>query len=146
MADEGKGILKIAAFFGFVIVAVHVVIVFIGAPAYRFFGASERIARLAETGSLFPPLITLFFTAVLIVFTLYTLSAAEMIARLPCLKIVLPGITLVYLLRPLPTLLPILHPGHGDLPHGAGAEGFALFFLLIGLCNLAGTIRSWKRL
>ncbi|MBC7983974.1 MAG: hypothetical protein H7Y02_08975 [Candidatus Obscuribacterales bacterium] len=36
----------------------HVGIIFVGAPWYRFFGAGEDMARKAEAGSWYPALIT----------------------------------------------------------------------------------------
>jgi len=70
-----------------------------GAPWYRFFGAGEKMAALAEQGSLQPTFITSIIVLVLSVWSLYAFSAAGLIFRLPLVRLALILITLVYLVR-----------------------------------------------
>jgi hypothetical protein len=79
--------------------ALHVGCIAFGAPWYRFFGAGERMARLAAAGSWRPTLITSGIVLVLVVWTLYALSGAGAIRRLPLVRPVLCAVTGVYLLR-----------------------------------------------
>lgn len=77
----------------------HVAIIAGGPAWYRFFGAGERMARLAAQGSSYPPLITAGIAAVLAVWTLYALSGARIIRELPLLRTALMLIAAVYLVR-----------------------------------------------
>lgn len=80
-------------------VLLHVAIILGGPDWYRFFGAGERMARLAASESAAPAMITAAIAATLAVWTLYALSGARLIRRLPFLRLVLVLIAAVYLLR-----------------------------------------------
>ena len=72
----------------------------VGGPAwYRFMGAGERMARLAETGSFRPALITIGIATILFVWSAYAFSGAGLLPRLPLLKLALLTICGVYTLR-----------------------------------------------
>ena len=77
----------------------HVAIILGGPDWYRFFGAGERMARLAERGSIYPTVITAGIAILLAVWTLYALSGAAVIRRLPFLRLALVLIAAVYLTR-----------------------------------------------
>ena len=77
----------------------HLAIIAGGAEWYRFFGAGERMARLAARGALYPAAVTLCIATVLGVWALYGLSGAGVIRRLPLLRVALPLIAAVFLAR-----------------------------------------------
>ncbi len=77
----------------------HIGCIVLGAPWYRFFGAGEKMAVLAEQGSLQPTIITSIIVLVLSIWSLYAFSAAGLIFRLPLVRLALILITLVYLVR-----------------------------------------------
>ena len=77
----------------------HVAIIVGGPNWYRFFGAGERMARLAARGSVYPTVITACLAAILAVWALYALSGAGVIRRLPLLRLALTLIAAVYLAR-----------------------------------------------
>lgn len=80
----------------------HLAIIVGGAPWYRFFGAGESMARMAEAGRWYPALLTAGIAGVLFVWSAYALAGAGWPVppgALPWLKPVLGLITLVYLLR-----------------------------------------------
>ena len=77
----------------------HLGIIVGGPDWYRFFGAGERMARLAARGSPYPTVITAGIAAVLAVWMLYALSGAGVIRRLPFLRLGLVLIAAVYLGR-----------------------------------------------
>jgi len=77
----------------------HVGCIVFGASWYRFFGAGEQMARLAEQGSWQPTLITAGITAVLLVWGAYALAGAGVIMQLPWTRPILLLISLVFLLR-----------------------------------------------
>ncbi len=86
MDSPGSGLLLLAAIFSALAALAHVGVV-IGGPAwYRFFGAGEGMARLAESGSWYPALITLGIAAVLAVWSAFALSAADLLPAFPYLK------------------------------------------------------------
>jgi len=77
----------------------HVGCIFFGTPWYRFFGAGEEMAILAEQGSLTPTLITSGITIVLLIWALYAFSAAGLIHKLPLMRLALIAITAIYIIR-----------------------------------------------
>ncbi|MGZ8284967.1 MAG: hypothetical protein ACXW27_04135 [Allosphingosinicella sp.] len=114
-----------------------------GASWYRFLGAGERMARLADAGSLRPALITVAIAAVLASWSAYALSGARLIPRLPLLRTALVAISGIYLLRGL-VLLPAL------AMNGGKASPFLWWSSLIalgyGIVHAVGTIRAWPAL
>ena len=116
----------------------------LGGPAwYRFLGAGERMARLAERGSLEPPLVTVFIAGVLAVWAAYGFSGAGLIPRLPFLRLILIAITAVYLLRAaaLPLMLATM-PGRS----GTFLIWSSVIVLVFGLVHAVGVWRAWPRL
>ncbi len=77
----------------------HVAIIFGGPNWYRFFGAGEGMARMAERGSPTPVIITLGIAAILSIWAAYAFSGAGVAPRLPWLRTGLIVITVIYLLR-----------------------------------------------
>jgi len=77
----------------------HVAIIIGGPNWYRFFGAGEQMALMAEQGSWYPPLVTSGIALVLFIWALYAFSGAGTIRKLPLLKTGLVIISGIYLLR-----------------------------------------------
>jgi len=76
----------------------HLGIITGGPDWYRFFGAGESMARMAEQGSWTPTVITLGIASVLAVWSAYAFSGAGLIPRLPLI----------------PAARPRVDPGAGD--------------------------------
>lgn len=95
--------------------ALHFACIFWGAPGFRFLGAGESIAQMAEKGHWYPSFIAFVIGAVLTVWAVYALSGAGLLMRLPFVRLVLSAITGIYLLRVLafPLLKPAF-PGNSD--------------------------------
>jgi hypothetical protein len=91
--------LKLAGVSSAGVALLHLVIPAVGAPAYRYFGAGERMARMAERGLARPTLITLGLALVFAVWAAYAFSAAGLIRRLPLLRPALLVIGVIYTLR-----------------------------------------------
>lgn len=85
------------------IAILHIIIIFVGARAYSYFGAGDWMTNLAVQGSPIPALITAGVTAVFFVFAAYNLAGADLL-WLPLIKPGLLGITAIYLLRGLVVL------------------------------------------
>ena len=120
----------------------HLAVIFGGPDWYRFFGAGEGMARMAERGMIQPTLITLGITAVLAIWAAYAFSGAGLIARLPLLRTGLVVITLIYLARGLIVIPAVL------MNREINAFGWwsSLMVLVYGLTYLVGTWRAWPTL
>lgn len=140
--------LTIAAALSFVASALHIAIIFGGPGWYRFFGAGEGMATLAEEGSLQPTLITLGIAAVLFVWGLYALSGAGVILKLPLLKSSLSIITFIYLARGVAGLVLPFISNHSAISQNSITFWIvsSLICCLFGLFYLFGTMSSWTRL
>ncbi|MDP2074547.1 hypothetical protein [Hydrogenophaga sp.] len=97
-----------AAGLDFLAAALHVGIVLGGPAWYRFFGAGERMARMAERRRLLPTVITLAIAAALSMFGAYAMTAGGHFPNLPLPHEALMAITAIYTVRALVPLL--LHP------------------------------------
>ncbi|MBJ7483411.1 hypothetical protein [Brevundimonas sp.] len=118
--------------------------VIIGGPSwYRFFGAGEGMARMAERGDWRAAAITVGIAGVLALWAAYAFSGAGLIARLPLLRTGLVVISAIYLVRGL-LLIPALFMNQG------GVQPFVLWSSLIvlayGLAYAVGTWIAWPGL
>ena len=131
------GILSIAASL------LHVAIIFGGADWYRYFGAGEEMATMAEKGSWVPPLVTSVIAFVLFVWGLYAFSGARALNHLPFIKPVLVLVSAIYLVRGL-GLIPafIFMPEQVD----AFLVWSSLVSLIFGLFYAIGTRQEWGNL
>lgn len=77
----------------------HLGCIVFGGDWYRFFGAGEQMARMAEQGLWYPTIVTSVIVLVLLIWALYGLSGAGAIKRLPLTKLALILITSIFLLR-----------------------------------------------
>jgi hypothetical protein len=139
--------LKLAGVSSAGVALLHVLILFVGAPAYRYFGAGEKMARLAERGYPTPALITAGLTALFIVWAAYAFSGAGLLRPLPLLRPALITIGVVYTLRGLllgPQMVWFFSGHEAAVPPRQLA--FSAAALLTGLAYLVGTQRAWDRL
>lgn len=121
----------------------HLAVIVGGPDWYRFFGAGEDMARMAEQGSLIPTLVTLGIAGVLALWSAYAFAGAGLILRLPLMRTALVLISAIYLLRGL-VLIPafLLNPG-GVLPFVLWSS---LIVLVYGLAYAVGTWSAWPTL
>lgn len=124
----------------------HVAVIFGGPNWYRFFGAGEQLAQMAEAGMAYPIFVTLFITSILTGWGLYALSGAGLILRLPFLRTCLVLITAVYCIRgAYGPFIPLLV----STPYVENL-GIAFWFwssaicMSIGLLHLWGLKRNWS--
>jgi hypothetical protein len=135
--------LRLAAASNAAIALLHLAIIFLGAPAYRYFGAAD-MATLAERGSAVPALVTAGLTVVFVVFALYAWSGAGSMRRLPLLGLGLWAIGVIYTLRGLILILDIQRWMRG-LHYPPRQTVFSLVALVIGVLYLVGAWRRGRR-
>ncbi len=124
----------------------HLGIIVGGPPWYRFFGAGETMARMAEAGHWYPTALTLLIATGLSIWAAYAFSGAGLIRRLPLLRTGLVAISLIYLARGL-----VIVPAMVLNPQGpSGLTAFtwwsSLIVLVYGLTYAVGTKLAWPRL
>ncbi|MGO1073670.1 hypothetical protein [Lysobacter sp. CA199] len=121
----------------------HLGCIVFGASWYRAMGAGEQMARLAAAGHWYPTVVTLVVAALLSTWSLYALSGAGAIGRLPLLRLALCLITGVYLLRAFAFVaLKPYFPGNSDTFWWLSSA----ICLLLGLVHLIGLRQVWGRL
>jgi hypothetical protein len=145
MHRRGTAWLTAAAAASFAVALLHVSITFAGTSALDYFGAPRNFVEAARRGSAVPALITLLIALVFALFGLYALSGADRAPKLPQVRIVLVGISGIYLLRGL-VVVPelVLFLNSSTLP--ARLLGFSLVSLAIGVLYTVGTARRWSAL
>jgi len=141
MLTPGSQALLVGATFSAAAAIAHLACIVIGAPAYRFMGAGERMARAAEAGKLRPTVVTLVVSLVLLVWSAYALSGAGLIAPLPLTKVALALVSAAYLARAIGfPFLKSAFPGNSNT--------FWLVSSAIcgasGLVYLYGTLALWQ--
>jgi len=148
MTSLGNRLLQLGGTLSFLIALLHVLIVIIGIPAYRFFGGvGDDLADLVVIGSLLPVLITLAIALVFCVFGCYAFSGAGILSPWPWLRWGLITIGSVYLLR---GLINIPYYWLTITRDASAITGREVFFdtisLLIGLLYLCGVSLNWPSL
>jgi len=126
----------------------HIAIIFGGPDWYRFFGAGEGMAIMAEKGLIKPTLITIFIATVLFVWGLYAFSATGLLPKFPFLKFCLIVITCVYLFRGLAGLIALFFPEISYVKE-LGISFLlwsSLICSLIGIIHMIGLTQVWSKL
>ncbi len=141
-------VLKIAGFINFALAAMHAMVTIGGPDWYRFFGAGEEMAKMAEQKRLKPVLVTLAISALLMTWGLYAWSGAGLLPTLPLLKLALIGITSIFLLRGLVGLVAPFVSTHPFVKENSMRFWIwsSLICLAVGAVHLIGLIQSWSRI
>lgn len=123
----------------------HIGCIVFGAPWYRFFGAGERMARMAEAGNPTAAFITAGIATVLMLWAAYAFSAAGALPRMPWPKLAMSAITGIYLLRGIAGIgvaLLVANTEQGT-PFWWWSSAICLAF---GGVHVLGLSRVWERL
>jgi hypothetical protein len=99
MKPAYKACLTTGSILVLLVALLHVYIAFAGGQLYIYFGAGEEFYRLDESGSIIPMASTIVLSIIFFLFAIYGLSGAEIIRRLPFLKIGLWTIGIIFFLR-----------------------------------------------
>jgi hypothetical protein len=119
----------------------HVGVIVGGPEWYRFFGAGEAMARMAEGGNPYPAIVTAGIAIVLSVCAAYAFAGAGLIRRLPLMRTALVAISAIYLARGL-LIVPVLlqsSPAAFDI-------WSSLIVLGYGAVYAIGTATAWPLL
>lgn len=141
---QGKRFLLAGGLLTGVASLLHLAIILGGPDWYRFFGAGEGMAQLAARGSTYPMGITAGIAAILGVWTIYALSGAGVIRRLPFLRLALGLIAAMYLARGLlgiPVVLTVEDPYLEELrARTTFMVVSSAVCVCLGLCYAAGAV------
>lgn len=140
--NAGSGLLVASGWMSIAASLLHIGCILGGPDWYRFFGAGEEMARMAEQGLWLPTIVTLFIAIVLAVWAAFAFSAAGKIIRLPLVRTALVAISLVLLLRGISGFSPLMPP----IPSLTFKLWSSAICLVFGLCFAAGTWRAWPTL
>lgn len=143
MTSTKSTVLVVAAMLSAIAALLHLACLIIGAPMFRLMGAGEQMAQLHLAGHWYPVAITSAIAVILLGWSLYALSGAGVIRRLPLLRTVLTAVTCIYIAR-----------GVAFIPAMAYFPGNSVTFwlvssaicLLIGIVHLIGLRQVWDRL
>lgn len=144
--DRGRSLLTVSGAASAALAVLHLAVIVAGPPGYRYFGAPEEFATLAESGSTAPAVLTATFAAIFAVWAIYGFGGASLIRRPLLVRLGLVLIAGVYLLRGLsivPEALLLLRAPDAFPPRFLV---FSLMSLVIGLCYALGTRHAWRRL
>jgi putative oxidoreductase len=137
-------LLALAGALSFSLALLHIVMIFVGAEAYRYFAAGKEMVEAAEAGSFKPTIVTLGVTAFFALFGVYALSGAGFLMPLPILQPSLWVIGGIYSARGLAVIVQIVMLSQGKT--GANLEAKDLVFSLVSLCiGLVYLVGAWQR-
>ena len=121
---------------------VHLGCIIFGGDWYRFLGAGEQMAKMADDGLWYPTLVTLAIVIILLIWSLYALSGAKIIPKLPLLRLGLTLIAIIFLVRGVAFvfIMPFF-PGN-SLTFWLVSSGICLS---IGLLYVAGIMAEWGK-
>jgi hypothetical protein len=140
--NPGRRWLMIGGWMSIAASLLHIGCIFGGPVWYRFFGAGEQIARMAERGHWYPAVITSCIAAILAGWAAYAFSAAGRVIRLPLMRVALVAISAVLVARGILGFTPVFLP----IPSPAFKLWSSVICLLMGLSFSLGTWRAWPAL
>lgn len=120
----------------------HIAVIAGGPDWYRFFGAGEGMARMAERGLWQPAVMTIGIATVLAIWALYAFAGAGRFPRLPLMRTALVLISGIYLARGL-LIIPILIEPPARTAFNIWSS---LIVLVYGLVYAVGTKLAWPAL
>lgn len=144
--DRGRCLLTVAGAASAVLAVLHLGVIIAGPPGYRFFGAPDEFATLAESGSNAPAVLTAAFAGIFAIWALYGFGGARRMRRLPLVRLGLVLISAVYLLRGLSVVPEALLLARDSTAFPPRFIVFSLTSLAIGVCYALGTRQAWRRL
>ena len=121
----------------------HLGCIIFGGDWYRFFGAGEQMASLADNGDWYPTIVTSVIVLVLTLWALYGLSGAKVIPKLPSLKLGLLVISFIYVICGLAFVVIMPMFPENSLTFWIVSSSICLG---IGALYSVGTFQNWSTL
>ena len=121
----------------------HVGCIIFGAPWYRFFGAGEKMAQMADAGSATPTIITSGIVFVLLAWAYCALAGVGIAPKPPLLRFALSAIAAIYLARGLMVFAMMKTMPGRSLEFWLWSSAICL---VLGAVYLIGTKQSWADL
>lgn len=139
---QGNGWLLIGGWLSLLAALLHLAVIAGGSDWYRFFGAGEGMARMAEREMWQPALMTVAIATILAIWACYAFAGAGRLPRLPLMRTALILISLIYLARGLLIIPIVIEPP----ARTAFNIWSSLIVLVYGLCYAVGTWTAWPAL
>ena len=139
---QGNGWLVIGGYLSLLAALLHLAVIAGGPDWYRFFGAGEGMARMAEQGMWQPALMTVGIASILAIWAAYAFAGAGRLPTLPLMRTALILISLIYLARGLLIIPIVIEPP----ARTAFNIWSSLIVLVYGLCYAVGTWTAWPAL
>lgn len=139
----GQKLLIIGGILSLLASLLHIGVIIGGPDWYRFFGAGEDMAKMAEKGMWRPSVITLGIALVLATWAWFAFAGAGLVWTPPLLRTGLVAISAIYLLRGL-----VLFPMWIFVPEKVDSFAIwsSLIVLVYGLFYAIGTWKAWPQL
>lgn len=123
----------------------HLACILGGGDWYRFMGAGEQMALMAERGDAYPTIVTSLLCVILFGWSAYALSGAKKLPKLPLLKTGLSAISAVLIFRGISGLFALFFVNNAYMQsHKTFMLVSSLICLLFGALFLYGTIGVFK--
>ena len=141
--------LVIAGIFCSIGALLHLATIIGGPDFYRFMGAGEGMAQMAEDGLAYPAIVTSIIALILFTWSAYAFSGAAIIKRLPLLKIGLIVISSILLIRGVFGIIfmfiTINHPYLNELQaRPTFMVVTSLICLIFSMFFIIGTYKQWQ--
>jgi len=99
--NQKINLLQVAGVLTILVAFLHVGCIVFGGDWYRFLGAGEQMAKLAESGHPYPAIVTGFISLIFLIWSAYAFSGAGVIFKLPLVRLVLALISMLLIARAL---------------------------------------------
>ena len=141
--SKSNKLLIAAAACVFIAALLHLGCIIFGGDWYRFLGAGEQMAIMAEQGHWYPTAVTAMISIILLMMLIFALSGAGVIYRLPLLRLGLVLISAVFIFRGL--CFPLIFSAfpENSMSFWIISSGICL---VIGLLFAGGTWQVWPNL
>ncbi|WP_444907031.1 hypothetical protein ACJJIR_01285 [Microbulbifer sp. SSSA008] len=141
MVSQRINYLQVAGILTVLAALVHIGCIVFGGDWYRFLGAGEHMAQLAESGHPYPTIVTSVISAVLLLWASYAFSGAGLIVRLPLIRLALILISTIFLARALGFYFIMPAFPDNSLTFWLTSSGICL---ILGLTYSLGLIQRWN--
>ncbi|MFY8328429.1 hypothetical protein [Pseudoalteromonas sp. ZZD1] len=135
--------LMFGALFSAIAALAHLGCIIFGGQWYRFFGAGEQMAKMAEAGESYPAIVTSVLVLILFIWSVYGLSGARVISKLPLVRTALVLISSIYILRGVSFIILMPMFPENSIVFWLVSSSICLF---IGMLYSVGTYQSWSNL